>query len=73
MSSSIFAVVPMARATFYLRNRSMQQQLNVHLQAAEPLKSIPSADSNGTLPWLGLIESSRTVGFSIRKYCRATD
>jgi hypothetical protein len=42
----------------------------VYLQESQKLNAFTSVESNGTLPWLGLIESSRTVRFSREKHCR---
>jgi hypothetical protein len=47
-----------------------QHWLEGYLQQSQALESAASLDSDGTPPWLGLIEFSRTVGFSIGKYCR---
>ena len=37
--------------------------LEVYFQESQKLKSFASVDSNGTLPWLMLIEFSRTDRF----------
>jgi Transposase len=51
-------------------NGSTQHLGRTRLALETKAKSLARVRSAGTLPWLGLIDSSRTVGFSIGKYCR---
>jgi hypothetical protein len=54
-------------------NGSTQHLLEVYLQESQKLKSFASVDSNGTLPWLVLIEYSQTDWFSRGSIVGSTD
>jgi len=59
-----------AEFSFNSANGSTEHQLEVYLQESQQLKSFASVEPNRTLPWLGLIDHSRTDRLSSGKYCR---